>query len=188
MRPQNAKPAKAHGLTKTHKPFSTIPKFRPIIDTTGTPYYGVGKFLTSILNPLTQNEFSLKDSFQAAERIREIPPELFNNGYVYISFDVDSLFTNVPVSRTVNIILKRIYQDKVLNTSLTKRTMKKLILDTCKKTTFSFENVYYEQVNGVSMGSSLGPVLANIFMTELEKKVIKPLINNGTIQFYSRCG
>ena len=35
------------------------------------------------------------------------------------------------------------------------------------------------------MGSSLGPVMANIIMTELEDKVIKPLINNGIIKFYS---
>ena len=36
------------------------------------------------------------------------------------------------------------------------------------------------------MGSSLGPVLANIIMTELEDVVIKPLIANGTIKFYTR--
>ena len=36
------------------------------------------------------------------------------------------------------------------------------------------------------MGSSLGSVLANIIMTELEDVVIKPLIANGTIKFYSR--
>ena len=36
------------------------------------------------------------------------------------------------------------------------------------------------------MGSSLGPVLANIIMTELEDIVIKPLITNGTIKFYTR--
>ena len=35
------------------------------------------------------------------------------------------------------------------------------------------------------MGSSLGPVLANIIMTELEDVVIKPLIANGTIKFYT---
>ena len=36
------------------------------------------------------------------------------------------------------------------------------------------------------MGSSLEPVLANIIMTELEDVVIKPLITNGTIKFYTR--
>ena len=36
------------------------------------------------------------------------------------------------------------------------------------------------------MGSSLGPVLANIVMTELEKIVISDLINSGLIRFYIR--
>ena len=35
------------------------------------------------------------------------------------------------------------------------------------------------------MGSSLGPVLANIIITELDDVIIKPLIANGTIKFYS---
>eukprot|EP00111_Clytia_hemisphaerica_P015304 TCONS_00045152-protein len=36
------------------------------------------------------------------------------------------------------------------------------------------------------MGSSLGPVLANIIMTELEQSVIKPYIDSGIVKFYSR--
>ena len=36
------------------------------------------------------------------------------------------------------------------------------------------------------MGSSLGPVLANIVMTELERRIIQPLIDDGIIKFYCR--
>ena len=36
------------------------------------------------------------------------------------------------------------------------------------------------------MISSLGSVMANIVMTELENKVVKPLMNDGTIKFYCR--
>ena len=111
MRPQNAKPARAHLLPKIHKSFQTLPKFRPIIDTTGTSHYRVGKYLSALLNPLTSNEFTFKDSFDAAEKIRNIPKNLFNEGYVYVSFDVESLFTNVPLNRTIKIILKRIYNE-----------------------------------------------------------------------------
>ena len=42
MRPKNAKPARAHGFHKIHNEFSNIPKFRPIIDTTGTTLCLVG--------------------------------------------------------------------------------------------------------------------------------------------------
>ena len=37
------------------------------------------------------------------------------------------------------------------------------------------------------MGSPLGPVLANIIMTELEEKVIKKFVDDGAIKFYGRC-
>ena len=185
--PQNPKLAKAHGLPKIHKTFQTIPPFRPIVDTTGTTHYSVGKYLSILLNPLTQNAYTLKDSFDAADRIKAIPPNIRNNNdYVFVSLDVVSLFTNVPLRKTVNIILKRIYQEELISTTLSKKSLKKLILDTCKKTAFSTNNKIFEQIDGVSMGGSLGPVLANIIMTEFEKVIIDKFIQNGTIQFYMR--
>ena len=36
------------------------------------------------------------------------------------------------------------------------------------------------------MGGSLGPVLANIIMTECEKVIVNPLIENNIIKFYVR--
>ena len=61
-----------------------------------------------------------------------------------------------------------------------------LIRDTCTKTVFSCNNQLYEQIDGVSMGGSLGPVLANIIMTEFENEIINNLINQGLIAFYCR--
>ena len=133
---------------------------------------------------MTNNEFTLKDSFKAVNRIQDIPSSLFVNGYKYVSFDVEPLFTNVPVK--IDFILRRICNYHTFSTNLKKRSLKKLILDICAITTFSFNNIIYEQKDSLSMGSSLGPVMTNIIMTELENKVIKPVINDGTIKFYCR--
>ena len=65
------------------------------------------------------------------------------------------------------------------------RTMKKLLLDSCTKTTFSFDNLLYEQCDGVSMGSSLEPVLANIILTEVESVIVKLLIETSVLKFYT---
>ena len=81
LRPKHAKPARAHGLPKTHKHYENLPKFCPIIDTTGTTHYTIGKYLTNLLNPLTINEYSLKDSFDTANKIRNIPKELFDDTF-----------------------------------------------------------------------------------------------------------
>ena len=63
--------------------------------------------------------------------------------------------------------------------------MKKLLLDSCTKTTFSFDNLLYEQCDGVSMGSSLEPILANIILTEVESVIVKLLIETSVIKFYT---
>jgi hypothetical protein len=57
--------------------------------------------------------------------------------YKFVSFDVESLFTNVPLRRTINIILDRVYKQNLIDTTLRKSTLKKLILDSCTKTIFS---------------------------------------------------
>ena len=186
MYPKNAKIGRAHGSAKVHKEFTRIPPLRPIIDTIGSTHYGIGKYISKLLHPLTLNRYHLKDSFEAAERIKSIPTHLFDDGYCFVSFDVKSLFTNVPLDKTIKIILERVYNDHAISTSLKKRTLKKLIKDTCSKTAFMFDGVIYEQTDGVSMGAALGPVLANIIMTEMERVVVDNLIVNGKIKFYAR--
>ena len=109
-----------------YKECSNIQKFRPIVDT-GTHCYSVVKFLTDLLNTPYLSKFTLKDSFDAVNKIKNIPPHLFDDGYNYVSFDVKSLFTNVSIKSTTGIILKRIYIDKVNSANLKKRSMKKLL-------------------------------------------------------------
>ena len=138
------------------------------------------------MNPLTLNDFTVKDLFDAANKIQQIPKELFDSGYKFVRFDVISLFTNVPLAKTIDIILKRVYSENLVTTNLAKRTMKKLLKDACSKTAFTFNDKIYKQIDGVSMGSPLGPLLANIFMTELEKDIIQKLIDKKFIKFYSR--
>jgi hypothetical protein len=186
VQPQSTQPARAHGLPKTHKDFDTLPPFRPIIDTTGTAYQPIAKYLARLLNPLTMNVHTLKDSFEAASRIRNIPENLFRDGYRFVSFDVKSLFTNVPLKKTINLILDIIYNKKQLNTTLKKRTLKKLLLDCCTKTPFSINGELFKEVDGIAMGSPLGPTLANIIMTNYEDEIVRQLIDSNIIKFYAR--
>ena len=54
LRPMAAQLGRAHGLIKEHKAYTNLPSFPPISDTTSTPYYNTGKYLSSLLQPLTQ--------------------------------------------------------------------------------------------------------------------------------------
>ena len=124
------------GLPKIHKVFTNIPKFCPIIDMTNMSYYKVGQYLSSLLQQLTINNYTRKDSFDAANKIKSIPSKIFEDGYQCVSFDTESLFTNVPLNKTINIILDQIYWQNLLETNLKKRTMKKLLLNSCTKIAF----------------------------------------------------
>ena len=172
MPPKFAQIGRPHGLPETHKRFEDLPPFRPLVDTT--------------TNPFTLNDFAVKDLFDAANKIQQISKELFESGYKFVSFDLISLFTNVPLTKTTDIILKRVYSENLVTTNLTKRTMKKLLNNACSKTAFTFKDKIYKQTDCVSMASPLGPLLANIFMAELEKDVTQKLIDKKFIKFYIR--
>ena len=77
------------------------------------------------------------------------------------SFDVVSLFTNIPLIETVEICLDKLFSnsDKVHN--LTRENLKKLIIFAAQENHFIFNNKIYDQVDGVSMGSPLFPVRTN---------------------------
>ena len=87
-----------------------------------------------------------------------------------------SLFTNVPLRKTIDIILRKVYDEKLIRTEIPKKNLEKLLLLCTQDKPFTFDNKMYVQVDGV-MGSPLGPLFANIFMSELENSIIPTLGN-----------
>ena len=59
-RPKHAKIAGANGLPRVHKAFDDTPPFCPIIDTIGITHSSIRKYLSEVLYPRTQNQFSIR--------------------------------------------------------------------------------------------------------------------------------
>ena len=78
--------------------------------------------------------------------------------------------------------MKRIYERKKINTSFTKQELKELILLYTKGVHFTLCGESYVQTDGVAMGSPLGPVLAGIFMVELENTLVATLSNHLVLE------
>ena len=91
-----------------------------------------------------------------------------------------SLLTNIPLEYTINVILKQIYDQRELETKISRKEMKELLLLCTKNEHFSYDNKLYSQKNGIAMGSPLGPVIAGIFMVDLERNVIPKLSTRMT--------
>ena len=86
------------------------------------------------------------------------------------SFDVVSLFTNVPLDETIDVIVDTLFPDDQLICGLDKCNFRKLLNLATKDIVFYFNDIIYKQIEGVAMGSPLGPSLANIFMSYYEKR------------------
>ena len=99
-----------------------------------------------------------------------------------VSFDIKSLFTNVPLVTRIDIILRRIYTNHEL-TTLTKKEMKGLLLLCTKNNHFTFNGQIYIQVDSVAMGFPLAALVGDIFMIELERLLIP---NLRKIKFWRR--
>ena len=91
------------------------------------------------------------------------------------SFDVKSLFTSVPLTKTIDIILDRVYNCEEISTVLTKNEMKKLLILCTKNVHFTLNNEIFVQNDGFAMGSLLEPILANVFTVELENTLVPRL-------------
>ena len=120
--------------------------------------YNLAKFLVPILNPLTKNEYTVKDSFQVAEEICEQDPTLSMS-----SLDVDSHFTNIPFDETIDICVNQLFENTNTVEDFTKSELKQLLSLATKESYFIFNGLLYKQIDGVAMGSPLGPSL-NAFL------------------------
>ena len=102
-----------------------------------------------------------------------------------MSFDVKSLFTNIPLEFTTNIILTKLFPDKATTVfGMNKKEFRKLLMWTTTNSTFQFNNCYYKQIDGVAMGSPLAPAFADICMNWLLEEVNKQSNFSFTIYRY----
>ena len=67
-----------------------------------------------------------------------------------VSFDVKFLFTSVPPEKTIDIVLERICLRKKIETILTKKEMKRLLIWCTRNVLFTFNNEIYIQNDGVA--------------------------------------
>ena len=180
--PKGSKIARLYGTPKMHKSFSSgsIPPLRPLVSSIDTFNYKLTQYLGSLLSPHIPSNFTIKDSFTFIEEIKQ----LNTYGKFLISFDVTTLFTNIPLEETISIVIHTIFENYP-NVKFTRKELQKLFKIASSETHFIFNNKIYDQIDGVSMCSPLASILANLFMGFHEKDWIeKAQVANPT--FYKK--
>lgn len=167
MRPKTcSRTPEAYFLTKVHKQNQPV---RPIISSYNSYNYNTAKFLAKLLAPsMTCNMSYIKDSFDLVNKIKQhrTTPGLM------CSLDVSSLFTNIPLDKATDIAIENIRKYNK-NLKLNKTQLKELFKYCTKLSNFTFNNENYDQINGVAMGSPLAPIIAHLFMSNLEENISK---------------
>ena len=163
-----SQPGILYGLPKIHKLGTPI---RPILSAIGTFNYNCAKFLVPLLSPLTTNSFTIKNSISFAKEINSLE---INPNFVLASFDVTSLFTNIPLDETISICLNQLFvnDDDEFN-KFSRSQFKSLLELSVKESAFIFNDKLYKQVDGVAMGSPLGPTFANAFLCFHEQQTVR---------------
>ena len=168
--PTGAESPKYYGLPKIHK--QGVP-LRPIISSRGSETYESAKELAKILKPLVgKSPHHVQNNKDFLDSIRDIkikPEECI------MSYDVSALFTSIPIEPAINIIEQQLKEDKDLHsrTNMKVHHIISLLRFCLNNSYFSFQGRFYQQTEGAAMGSPISPIVAYLFMEDLEIQAIR---------------
>ena len=127
-----SRPGYLYGLPKIHKPNNPL---RPIISSIGTFNYNLAKFLAKLISPITSNEFTIT---KAADFVKELISMNFDRPVVMASFDVESLFTNVPLIETTDIITNNMTLEHLEQAGLSRANISDMLRIATRDSIFTF--------------------------------------------------
>ena len=99
------------------------------------------------------------------------------NTDICVSYDIKSLYTNVPLKEVIEDITDTVYSSNAKSSffresTITKRVFKQM-LTKCSESIFLYKDHVYRQRDGVAMGSPLAPLLANWFVARIENNILQ---------------
>lgn len=171
----NASIPKIYGAPKVHK---TDMPMRPVVASFKAPNRNMARKLCRIVSKAVDVDMNIKNSYEFKKFIDEVTVP---DGYVLVSFDVISLFTNITVERLTYVITKkwdiiRPHTDIPLDLFI---KLVKFCIDECN--VFSFQNEIFRQKKGTAMGNPFSAVGANLVMDDLISVVMSSMDRAQTI-------
>ncbi|XP_044766380.1 uncharacterized protein LOC123322469 [Coccinella septempunctata] len=150
-----------YGLPKIHKAELNL---RPIISSIDSPNTRITNFLTDILAKSynRENQYYIRDSFDFADFINNFK---LPNGYVLVSWDAVSLFTNTTLDTAKRCIGNK-WEDIGPNSPIDKDTFFGLFEFLFNTISFSFNGSYYKQKEGTPMGLKISGIVAEYVIDE----------------------
>lgn len=162
----NPKAPNLRALPKIHK--DNVP-IRPIVNFRSAPGYKLSSFLQKYLksNITLINNRSLSNSKQLINKIEGIK---FDINSKMCSLDLVNMYTNIPLRGALKAIEANLFRNNINKNEIKEViTLLKLVLG---QNYFMFDSKIYLQKEGLGMGSPLSGLIADIFLNEIENKMI----------------
>ena len=153
---------------------------RPIVSSINSYNYNLASYLCELLTPFIPTAHCTKDSFIFIKDIQEVNTQ---DSFI-LSYDVGSIFTNIPLSETIDIAVNLILEN-TKDLKFSENELTNLFRFATSQTHFYFDEKIFDQVDGVAMGSSLGAAVANFFMGYNEQKWLES-DHGRLVKFYRR--
>ena len=106
----------------------------------------------------------MKTSFDIAEEVVNYDHNLY-----MASLDVESLLTNIHFKETIKNCVNNLFSNNFYSGKLSRKDFYELLRLETTESSFISDNKLYKQIDGVAMGSPLGPTLATAFLCHFEK-------------------
>ena len=84
---------------------------RPVVSMLGTAEYHLAIYLVSIINENMLDKYMLDSNVSFISQLKQFS---FKSSYVLVGYDVESLFTNIPLLETIEDVCKHVYQQSIL--------------------------------------------------------------------------
>jgi Reverse transcriptase (RNA-dependent DNA polymerase) len=160
---KNPIPPRIYILIKLHK--ESFPG-RPVVSTINSVGQPIAKFINDILKNISDKEkYNIKNSFDFKNYIDSITID--DDTLEFVSFDVKSMFTNIPLDLVLDIINERWYEIKEFTKLPKKWFMSLLKFSIFECNYFLGNDKFYSQKSGLAMGSSLSPILSDLVLEKL---------------------
>lgn len=164
LKPIGSQPPRLYGLAKIHKP--NIP-VRPVLSMPGSAYYKIAHQIAEWLSVV--EECRINSSTKSI--VDSLKDTKLQKDDILVSFDVSSLYTNVPVYEAMDECTNLLYSGRYKKPPVDKQTFKEL-LEICSCNVIMLTNEgYYKQIEGLAMGSPPAPLLANGWMYKFDSIV-----------------
>ena len=164
LRPSGSQPPRLYGLAKVHK--KGIP-VRPVLSMPGSAYHAVAQQVADWLETVPECRIN-SSTKMISEKMKEIELE---EDEELVSFDVSSLYTNVPVIESILWCADLLFKEGSKKPPVSKATFIELAKIASCNVVMQTHDGFYKQIDGLAMGSPPAPHLANGWMSKFDQTI-----------------